>query len=150
MISRTEQEVLTIACEMEQRGITLYGRARMFAKDKAVIALLDKLIADEKSHLDTFMSLLKETRQVEISDKYVFLSAYAQKAFKSGGVIAMARQNALDNVDALIGFAIADEEAAIDTYQHFKEEAQTQTVKEALDVVIKEERSHLEKLQQMV
>lgn len=143
MLTRNEHEVLFVACEMERRGIMTYRRAQMVIQDPAVIALLQNLESDEMAHLKAFSALLEDAPEEDLGERRVFLSALAKETLLKGGVMGLAREDALASPKDLIAYAIKDEEAAIDTYLGFARDAKAEPVKNAFLLIADEEKRHL-------
>jgi len=147
MLTQTETEALNIAMEMERRGIMIYRRAQLLTEDKQVLDLLKRLEADELTHLGEFSAMLDGAEITEdMGERRVVLTAYAQKAFLRGGVMALLREDALKSVDKLLAHAIKEEQEAVDIYRGYSAAAEAESVRHAFWNISIEEEKHLGEL----
>ncbi len=150
MLTQNEKDALNIACEMERRGIMIYRRAQMLAKDENVIALLKRLEGDEFTHLGQFSAMAEGiSPEEDLGEKRVLLAAYAQKALLKGGVMELVRDEALQSAKKLIAHAIGDELAAVETYREYSAQSEDPKVKAAFLLISREEEKHLASLEEI-
>lgn len=141
-----ELDVLYIACEMERRAIMTYRRAQALVTEARLLDLLKRLESDETRHLKYFSGLLGDAPDEDLGEKRVLLSAFAQKAVQSGGVMELAREKALESWENLIQYAIGDEEGAVQAYEGFSRDASDPRVKDMFLLVRDEEKAHVNDL----
>ncbi|MBR6788083.1 MAG: ferritin-like domain-containing protein [Clostridia bacterium] len=111
------RDALYIASEMEKRAVKLYERAAMLWPDNEMTPAIEGMLADEKQHLKHFTALMGDT--VPAQADALLLSAYAGGILFEGGLHAAARQGAFNSPEALIRYAAAQEQIAVDSYTRF-------------------------------
>ncbi len=111
------RDALYIASEMEKRAVKLYERAVMLWPDADMAEAIRSMLADEQQHLKHFNQMLGD--EVPAQADALLLSAYAAGVLFEGGLHAAAKNGAFDSPKALLRYAAAQEQIAIDSYTRF-------------------------------
>ncbi|GHU65200.1 hypothetical protein FACS1894184_00540 [Clostridia bacterium] len=135
---------ISVACEMERRGIAIYRRAIRIASDDRQRALLQRLLGEEESHFDYFELLRGNSAIINQSDDVssALASAIAAEAYMPGGLMQMAE--AFTSMDRLLEAAVQAEKDSI-TYYERMQDAYADLC-EQLSEIISQERAHLAEL----
>ena len=141
MVIRTENEALCVAVEMERRAIRVYERALMIAEGEDVKAGIREILADETSHLCSFMAMQKEHPVTE-AEQAQLIAAMGADALFQGGVMQMKRESALDSLQGLYAYAAKSEAEAVDAYTDFAGKCVDPEVRAAFLAIVKEESMH--------
>lgn len=134
---------LSVALEMEIRGINLYVRAQQLTSDPALLSLLRSLEAEEREHMKLFSNMLDSLRGGEMTLEQRMLSAArAADAFYPGGLMQMSMDGALNSAGALLREAAQAEKDSIAYYEKLAGSL-TGATGEAVRGIIAEEKRHL-------
>lgn len=140
------KDALYIASEMEKRAVKLYERAVSIWPENNMADAISHMLAEEKQHLKHFIAMLGD--DLPDSTDSLLLSAYASGILFEGGLLAAARAGAFDSPDALLRYAAAQEQIAIDCYTRFAEKcADGSNAQQAFLGIAQEEALHLSMLQ---
>ena len=145
----TAQEALFMACEMESSAIQLYTRAlslmeQLGRQDEALYDHLTLMRADEQEHLSQFRALGGSDGLSD--DRRIALAAAADNILFEGGLMGAARAGLLQDVEAMLRFALLAEELSASKYREFASLATSPEAKEALERIAAEEDRHLSDL----
>lgn len=145
-------QALSIAIEIEKRGIEMYRRAARLSASERAIELFKRLEADERNHRDMFSSLYEEYAKDDSTlyqkETNEYLSALASQIVFSNGLIGIGREGGFDNPAAILKTAIDAERDSIIFYEAMLEEGGKNAglYKE----IIEQEKGHLIELTQML
>ncbi len=144
--SRSATDGLRIALSMERRGRNLYARARLIARDPAMLALLGSLERDETLHYEQFSAMLDALGAPRLSDEEnELLAAKAAEFFFPGGLMQAAMDGALGSSDALLAAAMQAERDSIAFYRRLLEHLSAGDGA-AVEAILREEEGHLRTL----
>lgn len=150
----TADEIFDVAIGMEKNGIDFYTRAFQGSRNKDVKSLYTKLIGEEKNHLQFFQDT-KESLAVSVSldtmdeDYALYLKALIESTVFTPEKRAEAVDKAkIATESQALDFALGMERDSILFYLEMKP-LMAPTARVSVDKIIKEERSHLERLSAM-
>ena len=150
----TAADIYDVAIGIEKNGIVFYTRAAESSKNSEVKSLYSLLAGEEKKHLQFFQKL-KESLETSLSpdtldDEYaLYLKALVDSiVFTPEKNAEVANTLIIGHDNQALEFAIGRERDSILFYLEMKP-LMSRTGKGALDKLIKEERSHLERLSAM-
>ncbi|NLG25798.1 MAG: ferritin family protein [Clostridiales bacterium] len=145
---------LRIAIEMERRGGEFYRRAARVVKSPDTAATLDVLAQDEAIHQRDFERLLAlaEARaggQAPTDlERSAYLSAVASDLAFPGGLMSLAGE--LEDVKAILRYAIQSELDAIEFYGRMVDSARQEEERVTFQQIRSKEMDHLKRLQSML
>ncbi len=145
MIIRNEQEALQVAVEMERRAIRVYERALTVAGSESARIAVEEILRDEREHLTRFSAMLARLGG-EAADEPALIQAMAADALFPGGVMGMAREDALSDLRSVYRYAVDSERRAVEQYGDFARRCEEPAVKNAFLDVAREETIHLASL----
>ncbi|MBE5768923.1 MAG: hypothetical protein E7333_04925 [Clostridiales bacterium] len=141
MVIRNEHEALCVAVEMERRAIRVYERALMLTKDEQVIAALKEILAQEQEHFARFSAMQREF-PCDAATEQMLLQAMGADVLFQGGVMDMARKDALSSVKGLYAYAADSEQQAVETYLKYADLCQNANVADVFRAIAAEEAMH--------
>lgn len=147
MIIRNGQEALQVAVEMERRAIRVYERALKITGDAGARAAVEEILRDEREHLTRFSAMLAQSGG-EAADEPALIQAMAADALFPGGVMGMAREDALHDLRSVYRYAADSERRAVEQYGDFARRCAEPAVRRAFLDVAREETSHLASLRE--
>ena len=142
MVVKNEGQALCVSVEMEKRAIRVYERALMLAKDPAVVAGIEEILADERAHLKRF-SEMREQHPVTADEEKMLISSMAAEVLFTGGVMEMKREQALQTLIGLYRYAADSEASAVETYGGFASKCADAKVHDTFMAIVHEESEHL-------
>lgn len=147
----TAAEIYDVAIEIEKNGIAFYTRAAESSKNSEVKSLYNLLAGEEKKHLQFFQKS-KESLETSLppdtlDDEYaLYLKALVDSiVFTPEKIAEVANTSKISHDSQALDFALGIERDSILFYLEMKP-LMSRTGKGDLDKIIKEERSHLERL----
>lgn len=147
MSQMNQIDALRIALEMERRGRSLYLRARQFAKEDSLRALLEKLAAEEEVHYRHFWSMLQQEGEVfTYPEESALDTAKAADVFYPGGLMQVVLEGALDSTEAMLEEAMNSERSSIEFYEKLLLSVGDESQRRVIEGIIDEERLHLAQL----
>lgn len=114
-----ETEAATVACEMEKRAIRLYERARSLLTDARFQAVFDRLLADERAHLEAFERLRGGAPALD--EGGLVIAALSGDMLMPGGLAQMEQDGSFESPEKLVQFALTEEREAVKRYLAFAE-----------------------------
>ena len=132
-------QALYMAVEMEKRAIRMYERLLLLDLDEATKALVNRLLADEKSHLIRFSRHLEKAK-CALEDA-MLLRAQADDLLFAGGLSEMQREGGLKSAERLLRYATEQEDMAVERYAAFAEMSEGEA-QAAFRLIADEERRH--------
>ncbi|NLB90286.1 MAG: hypothetical protein GX786_03585 [Clostridiales bacterium] len=144
-----EREALAVACAMEERAIEIYQRSLLIIKEKKIQDVLKSLLEDEKEHLQQFRGFEEEYEDQDISfEKKMMLDSYGGTFLFQGGLTQAQRKGAFSSAEAMIDYAIQEEEKAYEKYQEFAALSKNEKVKKMFLTISQEEKMHQKQLKE--
>ncbi|MCX5632790.1 MAG: ferritin family protein [Phycisphaerae bacterium] len=154
-VNFTAFEIFEIAEQIERNGAKFYRDAATISADKSIQRFFLQLAAMEDNHEKIFAQM-RQNLQDETDDTKVFdpnnemvyyLKAMAKSAGWEGKAASRVEFTGSETPVQIIKTAIQAEKASIDYYLGLKEFVSSQTGKNKVDGIIKEEMGHVVTLQ---
>ena len=154
-VSFTAFEIFEIAEQIERNGAKFYRDAAIISADKSMQQFFTRLAAMEANHEKIFADM-RQSLQDETDDTKVFdpnnemvyyLKAMAKSTGWEGKAAPQVEFSGSETPVQIIKTAIQAEKASIDYYLGLKEFVSSQTGKNKVDGIIKEEMGHVVTLQ---
>ena len=143
------KEAIKTAIQMEKDGHSCYKKAASQTASETGKSFFESLAKDEQVHLEIFQKIFEDKvgktewdTLVNSSKKYTDLPIFPKDLESSEGA-----NPDLDEMDA-IRIAMDSEKEAIDYYKIIKEKNTSENVKEIIDEIIEQEKSHYMILQE--
>jgi rubrerythrin len=144
-------DILEVAIRIERQGIEFYNKLHDTVDSTDAKETFSYLAAEEEKHIGWFREILSKVAEDKPKYKYpgeyeLFLEGAANYAlnFFQKGKTASAAKNTSESIEIGIGLEIA----SVAYYTQFSQ-GFAKTEKQIIEKVIKEEKSHLAKLQLM-
>ncbi len=148
------REIFDMAVEIERRGAEYYRKASEQASDRKIKEFMLELAKMEEKHLETFTAMkqefLGENGHMEVVDPDDEMSRYLEQIASAHGWEGKASPvkefTGNETLQEILTRAIAAEKDSINFYVGLKESVNTQKGRDEVDEIIREEISHVAKL----
>ncbi|HSV26719.1 MAG TPA: ferritin family protein [Sedimentisphaerales bacterium] len=150
-ITFNPDEVFEMAIEIERRGARFYRHAAENSQDAKAVEMFLNLCEMEKGHESTFVEMRKElaaqNRESSVFDPdneaVYYLKALAASHGWEGKAAKTMEFTGQERPDQVYKIAIEAEKQSIDFYVGLKELVASQSAKDKVQAIIREEMAHL-------
>lgn len=145
-------EIIDLAIQVEENGEKSYRKAQKEVKNRDLASVLEWLADDEKAHVKWFHDLKKgidekiEDVRLEEMGREILGSVLGEQSFSMDD----ADFTKIKDVNALLELSLEFEKDTILFYEMIKAFVEEARVSSGLDKIIREEKSHVKKLEEMI
>jgi rubrerythrin len=145
-------EIIDLAIQVEKNGEKSYRRAQKEVKNRDLASVLEWLADDEKAHVKWFNDFKKgidekiEDPRLEDMGREILASVLGEQSFSMDD----ADFSRIKDVSALLELSLEFEKDTILFYEMIKAFVDDKKVSAGLDRIIREEKVHVKKLEEMI
>ncbi len=148
----SDHDVVALGLRLEKNGEAVYRKALETAKDPAVRSLLEQIAQEEQSHVEWFSELEKTIGKGEDTHILKEMSRSLADDFFGEQVFSLkdADLSEIRSLPELIEAAVGFEKDSILFYEMLIPLVSGPKTSETLDRIIEEEKTHIQKLEQLL